>query len=54
MLWNGNECGNTKVMRISRQPFAVRIMADQKQLGDVKYFNYLGRMLMNDARCTWN
>jgi predicted acetyltransferase len=52
MLWNENECGNTKVMRISRQPFAVRIMVDQKQLEDVKYFNYLGSMLINDAICT--
>jgi len=54
MLWNGNECGNTKVMRISRQPFAVWIMVDQKQLENVKYFNYLGSMLINDASCTRN
>jgi hypothetical protein len=25
MLWNGNECGKNKVMRISRQPLPVKI-----------------------------
>jgi hypothetical protein len=31
MLWNGNYCGKkTKVMRISRQPFPVKIMIDQR------------------------
>jgi hypothetical protein len=30
MLWNGNECGKTKGMRISRQPFPIKIMIDQK------------------------
>jgi len=29
MLWNGNEYGKkTKVMRISRQPFPVKIVID--------------------------
>jgi hypothetical protein len=42
----------TKVMRISRQPYQIKIMADQKQLENVEYFNYLGRMIANDARCT--
>jgi len=31
-------------MRISRQPSSVGIMVDQKQLENVKYFNYLGSM----------
>jgi hypothetical protein len=30
MLWNGNECGKNKIMRISRQPFPVKIMKHQK------------------------
>jgi hypothetical protein len=28
-------------------------VVDQKQLENVKYFNYLGSMITNDARCTW-
>jgi len=31
----------TKVMRISRQPFPVKIMIDQKQLEKVESFKYL-------------
>jgi hypothetical protein len=44
----------TKVMRISRQPFPVKIMIDQKQLDNVESFKYvyLGRILTNDGRCT--
>jgi hypothetical protein len=42
----------TKVMKISRQPYTIQIMTDQKQLENVKYFNYLGRMITNDAKCT--
>jgi hypothetical protein len=41
----------TKVMRISKQPFPVQIMIDQKQLENVEYFNYLGSMITDDARC---
>jgi len=32
----------TKVMRISRQPFPVKIIVDQKQLENVESFKYLG------------
>ena len=42
----------TKVMRISRQPFPVKIMTDQKQLEDVESFKYLVSFLTNDGRCT--
>ena len=42
-----------KVMRISRQPSPVTIMTDQKQLENVKYFKYLGSMLTDDGRCTY-
>jgi hypothetical protein len=42
----------TKVMRISRQPSPIKIMINQKQLENVEYFNYLGSMITNDARCT--
>jgi hypothetical protein len=53
MLWNGNECEKkTKVMRISRQLFPVKIIIDQKQLENVKSFKYLGSILTNDGRCT--
>jgi hypothetical protein len=27
-------------------------MTDQKQLENIKYFNYSGSMITNDARCT--
>ena len=42
----------TKVMRISRQPFPVKIIIDQKQLENVEFFKYLGSILTNDVRCT--
>jgi uncharacterized protein (DUF1919 family) len=51
MLRNGNEC-EKKVMRISKQPFQVKIIIDQKQLENVKSFKYLGSILTNDGRCT--
>jgi hypothetical protein len=43
----------TKVMRISRQPLPVKIMIDQKQLENVEYFKYLGSILTNNGRCTF-
>ena len=42
----------TKVIRISRQQFPVKIMIDQKQLENVEYFKYLCSILTNDGRCT--
>jgi hypothetical protein len=39
-------------MIISRQPFAVKLMIDQKQLENVESFKCLGSMLTNDGRCT--
>jgi len=42
----------TKVTRISRQPSQAQIMTDQKQLGNVEYFNFLGSIIRNDASCT--
>ena len=42
----------TKVMRISRQLFPVKIMIKQKLLENVEYFKYLGTILANDERCT--
>ena len=39
-------------MRISRQPFPVKSMIDQKQVENVKCFTYLGSILTNDGRCT--
>jgi hypothetical protein len=42
----------TNVMRTSRQQFPVKIMIEQKQLGNVESFKYLGSMLTNDGSCT--
>jgi len=42
---------NRKVMRISRQPFPVKVMIDQKQVQNVESFKYLGSILTNDVRC---
>jgi len=42
----------TKVMRISRQPFPVKIMIIQKQLENMESFKYLVSILTNDGRCT--
>ena len=44
--------GKAKVMRISRQTSSVQMMIDQKQPKNVEYFNYLGSVIANDARCT--
>jgi hypothetical protein len=43
---------NNKVIRLSRQPSPVQNMTDQKELENVEYFNHLGSMITNDARCT--
>ena len=42
-----------QVMRISRQPSPVTIMIDQKQLENMKCFKYLGSILTNYGRCTY-
>jgi hypothetical protein len=31
MLWNGNECGKTKVMRIPRKLSPLQIVVDKEQ-----------------------
>jgi hypothetical protein len=41
-----------KIMRISRQQFAVKIMIDQKQPENVESFKYLGSILPNDEGCS--
>ena len=35
----------TNAMRISRQPFPVKIVMDQKQVQNVEFFKYLGSVL---------
>ena len=39
-------------MRISSQPFPVKIMIDQKQQENVESFKYLCIILTNDGTCT--
>jgi hypothetical protein len=51
MLWDENECGKPKVIRISRQPSPVQVMINQNQGENVEYFNCLGSMMTNEARC---
>ena len=41
----------TKIVKISRQP-SLKEITDQKELENVEYFNYFGRTITNDARCT--
>jgi hypothetical protein len=48
MEMNGDKI---KIKRISRQTSIVEIMIDQKQLENVEYFNNLGNMIADDARC---
>jgi len=43
----------TKLMRISRQPFTVKIMINQKQPENVEYFKYFGSILTNDGKCVY-
>jgi len=38
-------------MRISGHPFQIQIVIDQKHPENVEYFNCLGGMITNDARC---
>jgi hypothetical protein len=38
----------TKIMRISRQPFPVKIIIDQNQLKNMESFKYSGSILTND------
>ena len=40
----------TKVMRISREPFPIQNVIDQKEVENVEYFTYLGSMITNDSR----
>jgi len=50
---NENECGKKlRLMRISKLPSLVQIMKGQKELENVKYLEYMGSMIINDARCT--
>jgi hypothetical protein len=39
-------------MRNSRQPFAVKLMIDHKQLDNMESFKYLGSILTNDGICS--
>jgi hypothetical protein len=48
----GMNVEKTKAMRISKQPFPVKLLIDKKQLEKVESFKYLDSMLTNDERCT--
>jgi hypothetical protein len=41
----------SKVKRISRQIYPLKIMTEQRKQDNVEFFNYLGSMITNDARC---
>jgi hypothetical protein len=42
----------SQIMKISRQPFPVQIVIDQKRLENAEYFNSLSSMITYDSRCT--
>jgi hypothetical protein len=42
----------TKVVKISKDPSPLQMMISHNQQEYVKYFNYLGSMITNDARST--
>ena len=42
----------SKVVRTSLEHSSLQIMVDQKQPENVKYFNYFGSLITNNARCT--
>jgi hypothetical protein len=42
----------TKVMRISRKLYPVKLIIDQKQLENVVSFKHSSSMLTNDGSCT--
>jgi hypothetical protein len=48
MLWNGNECRKNEYDDNLK---ATITSTGQKQLQNVQYFNHLGNMITNDARC---
>jgi hypothetical protein len=41
----------TKVMKISRKPYPLQFVIDQKQLKNVQNFEYCGRVITNNASC---
>jgi hypothetical protein len=43
--------GKTQVMKISRQPFPVQIVIDQKRLENAEYFNSRNRKITYDTKC---
>jgi len=51
---NGMEINmeKTMVIGICRQSSPLQITTDQKQWENSEYFNYLGSLITNDARCT--
>jgi len=53
MLWNGKECGENKIMRISNNEKPQCKMWGQNLLQNVEYFDYFGSMVTNDTGCTW-
>ena len=50
--WMRMNVEKTEIMRISRQPAPLQMIIDHSQLHNVEYFNYLGSMISNAARCT--
>jgi hypothetical protein len=50
--WMMMNVEKTELMGISRQPAPLQMIIDHSQLHNVEYFNYLGSMISNAARCT--
>jgi hypothetical protein len=47
-LWNGNKCGKTDEMNISRYSSSTWIIRDKKKVENVECFNYLASMITVD------
>jgi hypothetical protein len=51
MLWNGSKHGKNQRNDNLKATNPAKITTDQKHVGNVEHFNYLGTMITNDARC---
>jgi hypothetical protein len=51
MLWNLNECGKKKVIKISRKSSLLRSLLRSETSKGCGIFKYLANLITNDGRC---